>query len=294
MIDTLVIGGGGVCGLCFLGALENLFKKTNQNLITKMSGSSVGSIICCLLSVGYTPTQIYEVLLNYDFKNFNIDLDIKCIDNFIDKLGLNSADEIMKLFQVFLNKKCDIYITFKEHYEKFKIELTINGTNINSHDCKYFNYKETPDCKIIDAVRISISIPFIFTTCTYENDTYVDGAISNMYPINYYNDLDKCIGLFVNTPPNIHSINNMDDSILHKYFHNFTNLCMAIIKSLQQDTKRLIKKLYNEYTVYIESDIPTSKFNIDNEDKIKLFNFGKSSFDQYYKLNKDRFIKKNK
>ena len=40
---------------------------------------------------------------------------------------------------------------------------------------------------IILAIRMSISIPIIFTPVNYKNNLYVDGGICNNFPINYCN-----------------------------------------------------------------------------------------------------------
>ncbi len=59
---TLVLSGGAMRGVYLLGALNGLKIKINK--ISTFIGISSGSIICFLLSIGYTPYEIFISLLN--------------------------------------------------------------------------------------------------------------------------------------------------------------------------------------------------------------------------------------
>jgi predicted acylesterase/phospholipase RssA len=50
---------------------------------------------------------------------------------------------------------------------------------------KIFNYKNTPDMTLYDAIRFSISTPILFKKREYNGETYIDGGCSNNFPIQY-------------------------------------------------------------------------------------------------------------
>ena len=61
-----------------------------------------------------------------------------------------------------------------------------------------FDNVNTPELKIIDAIRMAISIPFVFSIKKYNENIYVDGAIINNFPINLFKstmDTTLCIKL---------------------------------------------------------------------------------------------------
>ena len=70
-MKTLVLSGGGLKGIAILGLLQKLYKTGKLNNFDKFIGTSVGSIISLLLSIGYTPLEIYEMYnkINYDFSS---------------------------------------------------------------------------------------------------------------------------------------------------------------------------------------------------------------------------------
>lgn len=296
MIDTLIIGGGGIKGFCFLGALDELNNYHDLKKIDKMIGSSVGAIIVLLLSLGYTPSQIFKVLLNYDFKEFSLDINEETIDNIINHFGFTDTDKILKVLNVFISKKCDSDITFKEHYNKYHIELTIVGSNISKKSSIYYNKTNTPNYRIIDAIKCSICIPFIFKYCKYDKDIIVDGAISNAYPIDYYEDnLENCIGLFISenyVDTRLHDlIKKKDEEVcFNVYGECLFEYFKSTINTLLVYTSSLILKLYSKYTILINNtDINMIDFYIEKDTKNKLFIKGKEAFMEYYKNNKKRF-----
>ena len=56
--DTLVLPGGGIKGLTILGALQYCCDNFMLTDIVNYVGTSSGSMICYLLAIGYTPTDI--------------------------------------------------------------------------------------------------------------------------------------------------------------------------------------------------------------------------------------------
>ena len=88
----------------------------------------------------------------------------------------------------------------------------------------YFNHINTPDCQVVDAILMSISIPFLFTPFKYENKLYLDGGLTNNYPIDYFKDnIDNTLGILVHTPINkCYDINNIEQYIYSILFLAFS------------------------------------------------------------------------
>ncbi|MHB1948409.1 MAG: patatin-like phospholipase family protein [Gammaproteobacteria bacterium] len=76
-------------------------------------------------------------------------------------------------------------ITFEHFYELSRLpgsqfkELFITATKINSGDTHTFNYKNTPKTPIYQAVRRSMSLPWVFQ----HDGEYMDGGCSDNFPI---------------------------------------------------------------------------------------------------------------
>jgi len=224
MYKNLCLSGGGISGICSVSALKcleeyNIFK---NHMIKKYVGTSIGSVICFLLILDYDLKFIIEFLktfnLNYFFENIDI-------DNIFNEYGLNKKKEIKKILISFLfNKLKKKNVTFKELFKLTKKKIGIVGTNLSKNREEYFSSETTPDMSVIDAINISISIPIIFTPVIYNQDYYIDGGLTNNFPINYCNKKTTLsIVLHHNKENEINDITSYLNSIYNNIF-KFLNI----------------------------------------------------------------------
>jgi len=183
-INTLCFSGGSTKGFSFIGALKVLIDNNyiDINNIKKYVGSSIGSIMAFLLSINYTPSEIINFLNNTDLSNlgnvFNLEL-------FIEKYGFSDAREFIKIVEDLLYNKFKINnITFSDLYKITKNKLLIIGTNFTKGEEEVFSIDTSPNMFVIDAIRISISIPLLFTPVFYNDCYYVDGCVFGNLPFH--------------------------------------------------------------------------------------------------------------
>ena len=65
--ENLVFEGAGIRGLAYCGALMELDERKMLTPIQRLAGTSSGAITATLLSVGYTPQEIFEMIGNTNF-----------------------------------------------------------------------------------------------------------------------------------------------------------------------------------------------------------------------------------
>jgi predicted acylesterase/phospholipase RssA len=277
---NLIIPGGGIYGILLVGILENLEKYGLLKDIKSYLGTSAGSIICFLLVIGYSISDIHIFLNKFNFSlitNLNK-------NNIFDKLknnyGISNTNNLKIIFKNFLiEKKINPDITFSELYELFPIDLTINIACINNTKLLFCNYKNTPNFKVIDIITISCSIPIIFEPSIIDDKYYVDGGLYDSCPVSYYKEeLNKT--LIIKHCLNIDNINSIYDYLYY--------LLICKMNYSENYNALHIIKWYNI------SDITLIDFNIDNNNKNILFNEGKkiaidyiknNNYYQYYNIN---------
>jgi len=198
-IKQLVFQGGGVKGIAYVGAYRALLQaglKLEQ--IERVAGTSAGAINAMLISMGYTPDEMFTLLETLNFKTFldqdKVDIRSAVLDlkdqkgsGFFTKstshsftlsgassilnqaFGLFEGEVLRLLIEDLIYKKTGIaHLTFAELHqvkleqpEQFK-DLYMMGANVNTYQAKIFSWEHTPEVIISDAVRISMSIPIIF------------------------------------------------------------------------------------------------------------------------------------
>ena len=197
----ICFAGGGIKGVAHIGALKALEEENIK--FDYIAGTSSGSIIACLYSVGYNSNEIYEIFKKYINKinYFEIKNVIKLILGILIKrkiiiTGLNSGKKIEKL----INKEC----AKKEinNINQINKKLLIPCVNLKTGNVHIFssiknrNRKEYSDDIIYEnninigkAVRASCSYPGVFSPCEIQNDYMVDGGIRENVP---WKELKEC------------------------------------------------------------------------------------------------------
>lgn len=170
-------------GVAHAGVLQKLHDDQLASSIDTIVGSSAGAIVGALYAVGIQPRSILDALLAVDRSKI---FRFENIDSFLIDYGLDDGKYFMAhLADLYLRERVDPRITFADVYQAYKKRLIITGTNTSAHRPEYFSMDTTPAMRVLDAVRISMSIPLLFTAVRRDNGLFVDGGIRDNYPIEH-------------------------------------------------------------------------------------------------------------
>lgn len=265
-LKNLVLSGGGVTALGFLGILKLLYEHDLIKEIEHFIGTSMGAIISYLLTIGFTHNELLEFSKLFNFSKITEDIKL---DNFLCNFGFIDMNNIKIILKNISNvKNIDNDITFIQHFKKTKKKLSITGTCLSDFKLYYFNYENTPDMKIFDAILISCCIPLLFQPIEHDNKCWIDGGIINNFPIDYCNDeIDNTLGIAIKDicfeKCTINPKKDLPDYL--------SNLFKCLVYS---DT---VKKLetYDKNTIKYNFDISIMvDFNINSDEILEIFNDG--------------------
>ena len=194
---NLVFEGGGVKGIAYVGALETLHKEGILQKIDRVAGTSAGAMVAVLVGLRYSAQEISDILWDINFKNF-MDSSwgvIRDIDRFVNDYGWYKGDFFRDLMAGYIERKTgNGEITFKQlaDIKKFR-DIHLIGTDLTTGYSKVFSAALTPNMKIADAARISMSIPLFFAAvkgANGDNHIYVDGGLLDNYAIKVFDRQD--------------------------------------------------------------------------------------------------------
>jgi NTE family protein len=317
-INTILLGGGGIRAVTFIGVFRKISEISNKITMLKLNleessddikkecirneiinmtnvnikvfgGISAGSIFGLLYLIGYNPDEMESEIIN---KNLDQLKDIRFM-NFVSKFGIDSGNNIIKWLESLMTKKhFDKDITFEDFYEKTNIDFQVFATNLNKYNFTKFNYIETPKLRVLDAVRMSISIPFMFTINTFNldskkfndvngGDTHVDGGLINSFPLFLYKDqLETTLGLKLVSHGELqsHNVNERVDDLESYIYHILA--CFMV----QRDRKITLNKNYMDHTIYIDTQgiTQTVNFGLSLKEKSKLIKIGYDEAEKYF------------
>lgn len=174
-----VFGGGGVRGLCYIGAVKAL-QEYNIKL-DSIAGSSVGAVFAALYAVGYSADEIKDLFLDF---NFNMFRDIN-INIFNTDISLSKGE----IFHEWLREKIGTKVVGKNAYKEQKIrfkdiekDLQILTLDINTNTPYIFSKETTPDEEIAFAVRVSAGLPGLMKPLNLGDSILVDGDLIKSWP----------------------------------------------------------------------------------------------------------------
>jgi hypothetical protein len=173
-MNDLFIGGGGYSGIMFIGVLEYLHENNLLDL-KNFYGCSIGSLIGILYLSGYTPKEILLKFLDIDLKEI-VKYDFHNISNnhIMDDLFL---DTLINYIFEYNNEN----ITLSEFSLKTKVNINIHVTKLSTKEYINLNNTDYPNVKLKDAIKASMSIPFIFKSVQINGEEYIDGCCKNVY-----------------------------------------------------------------------------------------------------------------
>ncbi len=184
MLPTRIyLSGGGICAMAHVGALLELSKHIPLKIIKEWMGVSAGSLVAMCICIGFTLEELYDLSVRFDFTNIK---EVDSVPGWILHFGMDTGERLHRLINACLHiKGLSSDFTFKECYDRFGVSLKILATNLNNAEGKIFSPELTPDYKISNAVRASMSYPYYFQPfiCPESGHHYIDGGVISNYPL---------------------------------------------------------------------------------------------------------------
>jgi predicted acylesterase/phospholipase RssA len=193
--DTLVVSGASVKGIVALGALQYAMDNHRLRNVTTYIGTSSGAMICYLLAIGYTPAEILAYICSKQImekmQHFNIVA-------MMQGLGATSFHPVQEQLEKMTMSKVADFLTLGDLRDRFGKTLICVTYNVSEGKVEYLSPESHPRLPCITALRMSANLPLIFEHYRYRSSLYVDGGISNNFPINLGDEIGaKVLGISV-------------------------------------------------------------------------------------------------
>jgi len=282
-IKHLVLSGGGLLGISYIGLFKYFEEKDYIKNIQSITGCSAGAIFGSLLAIGYTYNELNNIVKSMIFKDY-LKINVDSILNFTNTKGFESGTNLnLFIKNCIKNKTGNENITFSQIQEKYNIKLQIGVTNLTKNKFELLNNITSPELPIHTAISASIAIPFIFEPIIINNDIYCDGGVLDNLPIdtviNMYNIIDtndtnntneendtndknkenelSIIGFYLINKAEIINKDNYKSIGISQYFTLLTRTLSQCIIDKKKEKTDINKNKYKIITISIPCDIMT-------------------------------------
>lgn len=181
-------------GLAYVGAMQILENRGILEGIRRCGGASAGAVSALVFALGYSIREQRELLASTDFSDF-MDRSfgvIRDVRRLAREFGYHKGDALEAWVGGLVAERLESpRATFRDLREAGGPELHVIGTNLSTGFSEVFSVERHPDMALVDAVRISMSIPLFFRAVRHgpRDDVYVDGGMQLNYPVKLFDRL---------------------------------------------------------------------------------------------------------
>jgi hypothetical protein len=255
----LAIGPGAMAYFAFLGAMGALRDCHELDNLEAISGASAGGLLAFFYVVA--EGNIKTIL------DYSLDIPIKDImkpniRQFLKNFGLVSQKKIrnviIDIIRVFFSKE-DLTFHELQDLRPTMPKVYISAYCVNLARTEYFSCDSTPNMSIVDALCMTISVPFLFATVEHQGRKYIDGGTME----------DTPCGIFVGSI-DVKGIRIMWSEPLEYDTRNLKSYMASILFTMMR-----LRPKYNYPFIEIDmSKIEMFDFGVSTEAKLKMFSFG--------------------
>jgi probable HAF family extracellular repeat protein len=178
---ALIMKGGGVKGLAFAGAIQELERHYQFDTFV---GTSAGAIGAALLAAGISAADLERNLRDKSFRDFLDGSYWKAPFGFWWSRGIHPADTLINWLRDLLFERLD------RHNEVLMHDLprraVVYASTQRRGEVTFDSWGNHDDITVYNAVRCSMSIPYLFQPQWMDNRRVYDGGLLANFPVQIF------------------------------------------------------------------------------------------------------------
>lgn len=225
-ITSVSLSSGGAKGIGVLGVLTRLLESNVLESVRSWYGCSAGSFGAYIGALGVTPSWCRDCSEHFDLR-CTLQIQQGLVLDYLKTWGVSSGTELTEFLGSFVDtwEPGASKWTFADlARERPGIFLGITATNLSTRKLVMFSVETHPEMLILDAIRASCSIPFVYVPWISKvGEIYCDGAVIEQCPWIHVKDKRNCLVIACEES----QIFGPDDST--KKIDSFVDYCMRIV-----------------------------------------------------------------
>lgn len=267
----LLLSGGGIKVTASIGSIKILHEIGHLNSLKEVCGVSAGAWMALMVACRIPIETIERLILELDFGQIR-NLTSEAVIGFPETFGFDDGSKFINLlntiFRIVL--KLDPAVTFAElAADKTNIGFRCWAVDLVTSNQREFSLKETPDVKIIDALRASMALPIYFTPVidSITGHMLTDGGLQGNMPLQYLTDGECRESLVIGFSNGQESVKKNPEDLM-----TFMRSVMGCL--IHQNNEELLVK-WNHLIIRIPVDeFPSWNFEASREDRQMLLQKG--------------------
>ena len=282
---NLALSGGGVWGISYAGAFEELERIGILQQIRGVAGTSAGSMAGLLLALGYNSTEISQKIREADYARF---LDRGNVNQIVKQYGYYSGDYATEVFHNWIQEKLgSADATFNDLIQANGVDLRVYATNLNTRHVFEFSYRKTKAVSLADAVRASISVPLFFTATQIDGQIFVDGGTVFDFPLVGFDksEIDNTLGLAFAQSSVVATEDQEDRDFGYRQPLQYIKRLATVLQRVQSPIFALHEDLQQNTILIDTAGVSSLNFKLTQEEKERLIANGRQAVREHFHAN---------
>jgi NTE family protein len=278
MPETILLASGGIRGLSYVGALEELERRGGLAAVKTWAGVSAGALTATALAIGYTIQEMHDISVRFNFgvlKNIDETSPLRLFEHY----GLDNGERQRRFFAAIFHVK-GLSDSYKFKDLPAERDLKIWATNLSKGRLECFSRATTPDVEVAFALQASATIPVVYDPLRLGcGDILIDGAVISAFPLTSLKPEERVKTLgFVCTC-----------SLTDSHPEDFTDYLKKFIRLGFEYRSNSVIEIFRDQIVSIDTtDIDAINFDMTGAEKEVLIKRGEASMKRYLKELKAR------
>jgi len=303
-ITHLVLSGGALKALCFIGIIQYLYLEDMAKNIKNIATCSMGSIIGMMLGFKIPVSDIETIFKNILSNKKTNYVNKKDYINLFYKSGIISSYIYMEEIKKYIKQRDGIDdITFVEYSKKYGVNLYMSVTNIYTCKNEIFSVDTTPNISVFKACSASIAIPLLYQPVKIDGYCYLDGGLTNNLPIDVFKDVprENILAVAIESNKDIDTETPIEKNT--KYNLLTVVQQVFILLNISRNNAVLVNKIDNSCTLVIYNSpfqgwmkfklgVNGSMVNLSEEDIHNMIFVGFDNAFKYFNERRDKYNEK--
>jgi predicted acylesterase/phospholipase RssA len=217
----VVLGGGAIYGLTYIGALMELCNYNEATYarwtetLKAVAGTSAGTVVGIMMAAGVNPWRMRDIVHKSGLSRVMesmLDISLKKITQGNAVSSGEKVDEVAKDLVHRLTGSRDT--TFRQFYESTRRNFVMVVTNGTTSMAEFWNHESKPNLELWRGIRCSTSIPGVFAPPIIDNVAYFDGGVTCNLPCHLFPPCTT-LSLFVHTLFKTQSYSTLLSTVMH-------------------------------------------------------------------------------
>jgi predicted acylesterase/phospholipase RssA len=195
-ITGISFSSGGAQTIGNMGVLTRLYEAGVLASVKAWYGCSAGAFCAFIGALGVTPSWCRECCDHFDLR-CTLQIQQTLVLDYLKSWGVSSGVEMTEFLGSFVNTwepGASTWTFATLARERPGIFLGITATNLSTRKLVMFSVETHPEMLILDAIRASCSIPFVYVPWISKvGEIYCDGAVIEQYPWIHVKDKRGCL-----------------------------------------------------------------------------------------------------